>query len=129
MILADSSAWIEFLRQTGSPTNVRVRELISRRGLATTDPVLMELLAGAKHARERRRAKQLLSLCAFVPVAGPGDYEAAAELYVRCRRDGETVRSHVDCLIAAVAIRNDVPLLHADAGFDAIARHAPLTIA
>jgi predicted nucleic acid-binding protein len=89
----------------------------------------MELLAGARHAGERRRAKQLLALCAFQPVAGPGDYEAAAELYARCRRGGETVRSHVDCLIAAVAIRTGTPLLHGDADFDAIARHAPLAIA
>jgi predicted nucleic acid-binding protein len=129
MILADSSAWIEFLRKTGSPANERMRDLLGRQGLATTDPVLMELLAGAKHPGERHRAKRLLALCAFVPIDGPGDYEAAADVYTRCRSGGETVRSQIDCLIAAVAIRTGIPLLHADADFDVIARHAPLQVA
>ena len=129
MILADTSAWIEFARHTGSPANVRVRELVSQRELATTDPVLMELLAGARSAGQRRRVRQLLALCAFVPVAGPGDYEAAAEVYARCLRGGETVQSQLDCLIAAVAIRTSTPVLHADADFDVIARHTPLEIA
>jgi predicted nucleic acid-binding protein len=64
----------------------------------------------------------------FLPVEEPSDYEAAAGLYRTCRRSGTTVRRLPDCLIAMVAIRNRVELLHCDSHFEAIARHAPLSI-
>ena len=58
----------------------------------------------------------------------PIDYEDAAALYRACRRSGETVRKLIDCLIAAIAIRTDLPVLHADADFDVLARHTPLRL-
>ncbi len=56
------------------------------------------------------------------------DYEEAAALYRRCRAGGETIRNLLDCLIAAVAIRNNAPVLHRDRDFDALARHTELQI-
>lgn len=50
------------------------------------------------------------------------------ELYRACRRGGETIPKMNDCLIAAVAIRNDASVLHRDADFDVLARHTPLRI-
>lgn len=61
-------------------------------------------------------------------MSGPADYEAAAGLYRVCRRQGETVRKLTDCLIGAVAVRERVPVLHADSDFDVLARHASLAI-
>ena len=58
----------------------------------------------------------------------PIDYEEAAALYRHCRRRGETVRNLMDCLIAAVAIRNGAPVLHADVDFDVLARHTDLRV-
>ena len=52
----------------------------------------------------------------------------AAALYRRCRREGETVRKLMDCLIAAVAIRAGVPILHNDPDFDVLARHTELLV-
>ena len=129
MTLADTSAWVEFLRGTGSDINVRLRDLLDRDELATTDVVLMELLAGAADDDHRDRLRGLLRRCEFVPTEGPRDYEDAAELYRACRRGGDTVRALTDCLIASVAIRSRIGLLHADRDFDAIARHAPLELA
>jgi predicted nucleic acid-binding protein len=57
------------------------------------------------------------------------DYDAAAALYRRCRRQGETVRKLIDCLIAAVAIRATIPVLHNDRDFDVLARHTELQVA
>jgi predicted nucleic acid-binding protein len=54
------------------------------------------------------------------------DYRFAAALYRECRRQGTTIRRLPDCLIAAIAIRNDAELLHDDADFDAIALHVRL---
>jgi predicted nucleic acid-binding protein len=129
VILADTSAWVEFLRGTGSQANVRLRDLLEREEIATTDVVLMEVLAGARDDRHRDALRGLLARCEFTPTVGPGDYETAAELYRLCRRAGHTVRALTDCLIASVAIRRRVALLHADADFDTLARHAPLEIA
>jgi hypothetical protein len=130
MILVDSSAWVEFLRGTGSPVHVRVRaELESGTPLAWTDPIAMEILAGARDDADRDRLRRLLYGLEFLAVEGPSDYETAAELYRLCRRGGDTPRKLTDCLIAAVAIRNEAELLCDDADFTAIARHAPLLLA
>ncbi|HVW45593.1 MAG TPA: PIN domain nuclease [Solirubrobacterales bacterium] len=130
MILLDSSAWVEFLRATGSPAHLRVRSALEEEAdLASTDVVVMEILAGARDGADRDRLRRLLYGLRFLPVEGPADYEAAAELYRACRRAGETPRKLTDCLIAAVAIRNDTELLCKDADFLTIARHASLRLA
>ena len=56
------------------------------------------------------------------------DYDDAASLYRRCRRQGATIRSMLDCLVAAVSIRNGVPVLHDDRDFNALARHTELEV-
>jgi predicted nucleic acid-binding protein len=130
VILIDSSAWVEYLRSTGSPVNLRVRGALEQgQDIASMDVVLMEILAGARDDRNRDRLRRLLHRCTTLPVEGPTDYEQAAELYRTCRRHGETPRKLTDCLIAAVAIRNDAEVLHADEDFLAIARHTPLRLA
>jgi len=92
-----------------------------------TDPVVMEVLAGIPGSQVDGRRAHLMAL-PFMPVEGLSDFEAAAEIYRRCRTGGQTVRSLIDCLIAAVAIREDVALLHNDAAFDVIARHTELRV-
>ena len=126
VIVVDTSAWVEFLRDTGSPTCVRVKELLGA-DLATCDAIRMEVLAGARNERHRRDLGRLIARAALVPMR-PDDFDQAAALYRQCRRRGETVRVLMDCLIAAVAIRADLPLLHCDADFDALARHTPLRL-
>lgn len=130
MILVDSSAWIEFLRATGSATHLRLRSALQEdEELASTDVVVMEILAGARDDGDRTRLRRLLFGVEFLAVEGPADYERAAEIYRLCRGRGEAPRQLTDCLIAAVAIRNDASLLSTDADFLAIARHAPLRLA
>jgi predicted nucleic acid-binding protein len=129
LTLADTSAWVEFLRGTGSETNLRLRELLRGGQLATTDAVLMEVLVGARDTRHSERLQRLLSRCEFVVTQGPLDYENAAEISHACRKAGDRVRGVIDCLIASVAIRADLPVLAADADFEAIARHTPLELA
>jgi predicted nucleic acid-binding protein len=130
VILIDSSAWVEFLRATGSSAHLQLRSALEAHvDLACTDVIAMEILAGARDDADRDRLRRLLYGQEFLAVDGPADYEQAAELYRLCRGAGETPRKLSDCLIAAVAIRNDVELLCRDADFLAIARHAPLRLA
>ena len=127
MILIDSSAWIEYLRDTGSPVCQRVDDLLSA-DIATCAPVRMELLAGARDDNHLRQLRGLLARTTLIATEQI-DYDNAAQLFRTCRRQGETVRRMIDCLIAAHAIRVGVPVLHADTDFDVLARHTGLTTA
>ena len=126
MILIDTSAWIEFLRDTGSAICNRVEALLGGE-IATCDAVRMEVLAGARDERHLVSLRRLLARATIIPTA-PADYDDAATLYRRCRREGETVRRLIDCLIGSVAIRADAAILHYDADFDVLARHTELKI-
>jgi predicted nucleic acid-binding protein len=126
VILVDTSAWVEFLRDTGSRVCERVEELLDA-DVATCDPVRMEVLAGARNERHLHDLRRLLARGTSIQTL-PTDYENAAGWYRTCRRNGDTVRKLMDCLIAAVAIRVDVEILHADTDFEALARHSPLRL-
>ncbi|MEO1058926.1 MAG: PIN domain nuclease [Actinomycetota bacterium] len=121
MILVDTSAWVEFLRDTKSPVCDAVDRLLDSE-LAICDPISMELLAGARDEIQLRQLRGLLARSTTLPTT-PSDYEMAAMLYRECRGRGETVRKMIDCLIAAVAAAADVEILHADADFEVLARH------
>ena len=127
MILIDTSAWVEFLRDTGSATCNRVESLLASK-IAICDAVQMEVLAGARDERHLHNLRRLLARATVVPTA-PTHYDEAAALYRLCRREGDTVRKLIDCLIGAVAIRADTPVLHNDTDFDVLARHTDLKIA
>lgn len=129
MILVDTSAWIDYLRDAQTPVAAQLSALVQADGdLVTTEPVVMELLAGADTAT---RADALERLTNGLPVLGvePAlDFRQAAQVHLAVRRTGRTVRSLVDCLIAAVAMRHDVAVLHKDADYTAIAACLPLRI-
>jgi len=124
LILVDTSAWVEFLRDTGSPVCTRVDDLLDAY-VATCDPIRMEVLAGARDESHLNDLRRLLARAAVIEVV-PADYEDAAAVYRTCRRRGETVRKLIDCLIGAIAIRAGVQVLQADSDFEALARHTPL---
>ena len=129
MIVADSSAWIGFLRGTGHPAAIELKRLLETDAdVAVTEVVVAELLAGAKTEHHRRTLRTRLLSLPMLPLAGFGGYEEAANVYRACRRNGETLRSILDCLIAVPAIRADAAILHADRDFDAIARHTDLKL-
>ena len=123
MILADTSAWLEYDRATGSAVDRRLSDLIAAEGpIAVTEPVIMEVLAGARSdAREADLRRLLLRfhLYRFDPAA---DFDAAARIDRRCRQAGITPRGLIDCLIAAVAWRYQATLLACDADLDRVAR-------
>jgi hypothetical protein len=127
LILVDTSAWVEFLRDTTSPVCTRVDELLDGQ-IATCDPIRMEVLAGARDESHLNELRRLLARASIIELVS-GDYEDAATLYRTCRRRGETVRKLIDCLIGAVAIRADVPVLEADSDFAVLARHTSLRLA
>ncbi len=116
MILADTSAWIEYDRATGAKADHRIRELIERDGeLAVTEPVMMELLAGARGREQEQRLRRLLVRFELLHFDAVVDFDGAATIYRRCRAAGVTPRGLIDCMIAAVAWRSEASLLSHDA--------------
>jgi predicted nucleic acid-binding protein len=122
VILADTSAWVEFDRATGSPIDRRLAALIESNGpVGVTQPVVMEVLAGARDdAREADLRRLLLrfELLSFDPVT---DFDGAVHIYRRCRAAGVTPRGMVDCMIAAVAWRRGASLLAHDRDMNRVA--------
>lgn len=123
MILADTSAWVEYDRATGSAADQRITELIANDGpLMVTEPVLMEVLASARSDAREADLRRLLLSFGFLPLDTATDFEAAARIYRRCRQAGVTPRGMGDCMIAAVAYRRGAALLSWDVDMDHVAR-------
>ena len=123
MILADTSAWVEYDRATGSTVDRRLAALIADEGpLAVTEPVVMEVLAGARDDRSEADLRRLLMRFDLLRFDSAADFDAAARIYRRCRRLGVTPRGMIDCMITAVAWRSSATVLAADADFGRVAR-------
>jgi predicted nucleic acid-binding protein len=123
--LIDSGVWIDFFRGADTPASRAVTELAQHpTGIAVTQPILLEVLAGASPVAARR-IERVLGSFLVLDVDVSIDFHQALELYRAVRRDGHTVRSLFDCVIASVALRRGAELVHKDIDFDRIAAVAP----
>jgi predicted nucleic acid-binding protein len=122
VILADTSAWVEYDRATGSPVDRRLQALIESNGpVAVTQPVVMEVLAGARDEHREADLRRLLLRFELLSFDAVADFDGAVRIYRRCRATGVTPRGMVDCMIAAVAWRREAVLLSHDADMDRVA--------
>lgn len=122
MILVDTSAWVEFDRATGSRVDARLTELIANTDdVAVTEPVIMELLAGARDDRREDDLRRLVQRFRLLQFDAAIDFDAATRIYRMCRRVGVSPRGLIDCMIAAVALRHGASLLANDADLDRVA--------
>lgn len=129
MILADTSAWVEYDRATGSGVDRRLMELIGDEGpLAVTEPVIMEVVAGARSADREEDLRRMLLRFHLLAFDIAADFDAAASIYRQCRRVGVTPRGLIDCMIASVARRNQAALLAADADLSRVAKIAGIDL-
>jgi predicted nucleic acid-binding protein len=123
VILADTSAWVEYDRGTGSAVDRRLTELIRDEGpLAVAELVIMEVVAGARTDDRESDLRRLLLRFDLLRFDVAADFDAAASIYRRCRRVGVTPRGLIDCMIASVARRHQATLLAADADLSRVAR-------
>lgn len=109
MYLADSSAWIDYLRNTASPLS----HYLEREDVGHTEPVALELLSGARDAQQLHRLERMLAGTPFLPFDSAADFPAATEARRRALRQGLRV-GVVDCLILAVAGRCSATLITRD---------------
>ena len=124
MLLVDTSAWIEVFRK---PAGLDLASVGGLDQVVTCLPVVQEVLQGFRDEAAWRIARDaMLALPCVESPLPQARFEEAAALYRAARRAGLTVRSGVDCLIAACAIRHGLTVLHADRDFPALARVSPL---
>lgn len=130
MIVADTSAWVEYLRSTGSPVDRRLgRAIDDHEEIAVTEVVVGELLGGARSEDELGNLGALLYSFPMLRLDGLADYERAAALGRRCRQAGQALRRGLlDCLVAVPAIDAAAAVLHNDRDFDVLARNTPLQV-
>ncbi|HEU4935464.1 MAG TPA: PIN domain-containing protein [Vicinamibacterales bacterium] len=124
MVLVDTSVWIEVFRKSA---RVDLESLVDFDDVVTCLPVIQEVLQGFDSESAFMRARE--SMLALPIVESPlrvDVYFQSVDLYRSGRRAGFTIRSSVDCVIAACAIRHQLEVLHHDRDFDSIARISPL---
>ena len=126
MILVDTSIWIEVFRKKSV---IRIDDLVDFEEIVTCLPVVQEVLQGFREERAYRTARE--AMLALPIVESPMEeslFVEAAGLYRSARRQGLTVRSSVDCLVAACALRHDLPVFHKDRDYDLLSRISALAV-
>jgi len=124
VILVDTSVWIEVFR---ARRPLDLEATVDFDDVVTCLPVVQELLQGFRDEGAYRRAREaVLSLPIVESPLGSDVFLDAVGLYRAARRGGRTVRSSVDCLIAACAIRHDLEVLHRDRDFAALSQISAL---
>lgn len=126
MVLVDTSVWIEVFRK---PSKFRLESAVDFDDVVTCLPVVHEVLQGFHDDSSFALARD--AMLALPTVESPLRREVfleATELYRRARRTGRTVRSGVDCLIAACAIRNSLAVLHRNRDFESLAAISGLDV-
>ena len=127
-ILVDTSVWIDFFRKVSSrETELFKRALERREQIFVTGIIAQEILQGIRQDSQHDSVLHYLLLFSRIDDEFD-DYLAAAKIYRTLRRRGLTVRGPVDCLIAALAIKRNVSLLHNDSDSAAIAEYFPLAV-
>jgi hypothetical protein len=126
VLLVDTSVWIQTFRR---PARIRLEQEVDFDDVVTCLPVIQEVLQGFRDESAFQRARTAMLALPIVESPLTEDvFLHAADLYRAGRRAGLTIRSGVDCLIAACAIRHDLEVLHDDRDYDAIAKISPLRV-
>jgi predicted nucleic acid-binding protein len=124
VLLVDTSVWIEVFRK---PARLALASVGDVDDFVTVLPVVQEVLQGFREEQAYHVAREAMMAFPMVESPIPADrFLEAADLFRAARRAGVTVRSGVDCLIAACAIRHDLTVVHRDRDYTALARVSPL---
>ncbi len=120
-VLVDTSAWVDFLNGFPSPAADALAELLQGNDdVCTCGIVVAEVLQGLRQDAGRATIQRSFEDMTFLEPPGIRLYFRAAELYRALRERGKTVRSTIDCIIAAIAEDGGCNLLARDRDMDAI---------
>ena len=127
MILIETSVWIDLLRGVGRWPEL-ASMLRSDAPMASTEPILMELLAGTRNEIEHTSVRRLGTSVGWLPLDPATDFDSSAAIYAHCRRNGATPRGLIDTLIVAITLRTECALMTSDRDFTAMGTLVPLEL-
>ncbi len=114
-VLVDTSVWVDFLNGHASPErSALVRLIQGEDDLCTCGIVVAEVFQGLRREKGRNEISALFAQLTFLEPSGIDLYFRAAQVYRSLRQRGRTVRSTIDCVIAAIAEENDCRVLARD---------------
>lgn len=130
MIVVDTTVWIDyFAGRTDQPHVAELVRLIDAdAGIALTDVIFGEILQGLRGEHTVRRVDTRLHAFDILRLRTLDDFRSTAALYRHARSKGKTIRRTLDCLIAAVCIRENCAILHNDRDFDHLAEVTDLAV-
>ncbi len=118
MIVADTSAWIDYVRGIDAPhTNLLDYELEHSR-IITGDIIIAEFLQGFRSDKEYETARQMMESLEYHDFVGKEIAIQAAQNFRKLRKNGITIRKTIDVIIATFCIENGYELIHNDRDFD-----------
>lgn len=129
MVIVDTSVWIDFFAGKHTKNTDYLRKIIEdSEDICICGLIMTEVLQGFRSEKEYERVKNILSGLLYLPIT-KNMFISAASIYRTIRKNGETIRSPIDCIIAAICIEHGVDILHNDRDYPVIAKYSSLTIA
>jgi predicted nucleic acid-binding protein len=128
VILADTSAWIDYFRGVSAPYTDLLDLELARNRIVTGDLIIAEFLQGFRDEREYLEAKRIMDSLEYRDLVGRDIALAASQNYRTLRKAGVTVKKTIDVLIATFCIKNDLELIHNDRDFDAMEEELGLKV-
>lgn len=127
MVIVDTSIWIDFFQNQESGYQEKLESLIKGNNRAAIcGIILQEILQGIKDNQFYELTKQQLVMLPFINT-DKETYLYASSLYRTLRGKGITIPP-VDLTIAAVAIKNKIPIFTDDSHFKTIEKYSELTL-
>jgi predicted nucleic acid-binding protein len=128
VILVDTSVFIDFFNgKRSKQSEMLVESVENSEDICTCGLIITEILQGIRSDKEYDGIKNILSGLLYLPVT-KNMFIRAASLYRTIRKDGKTIRSPIDCILASLCLEHEVDLLHNDKDFSIIAQYTPLRI-
>jgi predicted nucleic acid-binding protein len=118
MLLVDTSVWIDLIAGRHTATTAFVAAQEAHDDIALTEFTYLEVLQGVRDDRVHTTLQTWLAQQTILaPLHGLETFDHAASLYRKARKKGVTIRSTLDCLLAAQAIERNAILVHNDRDF------------
>jgi len=128
VILVDTSVWIDFLKGNDSAADRWITSAINQgRAICICGVILTEILQGLRSGRQVREITRLFEPVIYL-LTVRDSYILAADIHRAARARGKAIRNTTDCIIAACAITNNMPLAQKDKDFVTIAELSDLEL-
>ena len=122
MIVADTSAWIDYVRGIDAPHTSTLDEELEKSRIVTGDLIIAEFLQGFRQEEDYEEARRMMESLEYHDFVGKEIATQAAQNYRKLKRNGETPRKTIDVIIATFCIENGYELIHNDRDFDPMER-------